>query len=515
MLTLGDSGGSGGNFSIGRFGMLNVNGSGTRATIDVQANNGYSMSLDGQAIIDGLDIGGYGLGGLTLTANFGEAGTTMSVTDVTFQNGQTGGTHLRVTPDLVTIRGGIGAASWTEILFDDSPGTGGLIASAVTVDTSSLKIANSADDYGSQTTMTRAEAEASGSAALGGDNDGSVDDDNVTWGTIVPIITIASAGSPAEAGSVTGTFTLTATPAPGATITVDIQLTGTATYGVAFDYDLSATATITTAAGGAGPWDGSVDIDTSGTVIVTLTPTDDGAFEGTETATMTIQAGAGYAVGGSSSDNLDITDDDPAPAAVTLSSSGTPAAQNVFPGSTRRALGFLLTETGGTDFVVNTVQTDVLSSTIAAISNIAAVRLLRDAAVLETIANGAAGWNVAGTIITLSFGATPLNSTVTASGTGQYYLELVFATGAVPTPNPTYSASLLVAGVNGGTEVSGTNVTGNILTLVDAPAGDDSEEDEGDACDLTTRGGPAWPAIPALILALIAAIASRRRWREI
>ena len=514
-LTLGDSIGTGGTFSVGRFGMLTVNGTATRATIDVQANNAYTMSLDGQAAIDGLDIGGYGLGGLTLGTNFGETGTTMTVANVTFLSGQSGGTHLRVTPDLVTIRGGIGAASWTEILFDDSLGTSGFIASAVTVDTSSLKIANSSDDYGSQTPMTAAQAEGSGNAALGGDNDGSVEVDNLTWGTIVSIITIASSGAPAEAGSVTGTYTFTAIPAPGATITVDIQLTGTATFGVAFDYSLSAEATITTAAGGSGPWDGTVDIDTSGTVTVTLTPTDDALSEGTEAAIMTIQAGTGYTVGGSSSASLDIIDDEALPAAATLAESGSPAAQNVFPDSTRRALGFLISETGGgTDYVVDTVQVDVLASSVGAIGRIASIRLQRDAGVLETIANGAAGWSVTGTVITVDFGSTTLNSSVTAGGSGQFYVQIVFATGSVPSPNPTYSATVAVSGVNGGTAVTGADATGNVLTLVAPPAGDGEDTNEGDACDLTTRGGPAWPIIPALVLAAFAAAAARRRGRR-
>lgn len=201
----------------------------------------------------------------------------------------------------------------------------------------------------------------------------------------------------------------------------------------------------------------------------------------------------------------------PAPAAGSLSAAGNPGAQTAQPGSSRTALGFRITETGGSSaFTVTSATVDIGTNGAPAIAAVSSVSLYRSGVgtPLQTITNGGGGWSAVGNIITVSFSG--LSSSVTAGSTGDFAVVISFAGGTVPTPNPTYSASIAPADVNGGTSMSGATVTGGTITLVDQiPSDPLDEDDDDDSCNLATRGGPAWPLLLAGLF--VGLVALRRR----
>lgn len=200
----------------------------------------------------------------------------------------------------------------------------------------------------------------------------------------------------------------------------------------------------------------------------------------------------------------------PAPAAVTMSASGNPGAQNANPGSTRTALGFRLTETGGgSTFTVTSVTvrvTTINNTGGVAVAAISSISLLRGSTVLGT--QTSATWSVAADVITLNF--TGLSSAIMAGSFGDFSVSINFAGTAVPTPRPAYVADIAIADVNGGTSVSGAGVTGGTITLAEQLPDDPlADDDDDDSCNLATRGGPAWPLLLAGLL--VALVALRRR----
>jgi Ca2+-binding RTX toxin-like protein len=135
---------------------------------------------------------------------------------------------------------------------------------------------------------------------------------------IPAVITVAA--TDADAGETAtgitpnpGTFTLTRTGDLTSATTVNYTLSGIATNGA--DYS-SLPGTVNFAAG-------------VSSATVTITPTDDNIFEGTETAILTLAAGAGYIFGTTTSATVNITDNDPQPTisindvSVTEGNSGT------------------------------------------------------------------------------------------------------------------------------------------------------------------------------------------------
>ncbi|MBE7490830.1 MAG: hypothetical protein HS108_03560 [Planctomycetes bacterium] len=125
-----------------------------------------------------------------------------------------------------------------------------------------------------------------------------------------PDISVASSGTPNEAGTTTGTYTITATASPATTITINFQLTGTATFAVSGqDYTLSSGASAFSFDTSTGL--GTIDmLDTETQVTITLTPIDDSTVEPVETAILTIQTGTNYNVGTPDNATLNITSDD-------------------------------------------------------------------------------------------------------------------------------------------------------------------------------------------------------------
>jgi hypothetical protein len=186
-----------------------------------------------------------------------------------------------------------------------------------------------------------------------------------------------------------------------------------------------------------------------------------------------------------------------------------PGAQIATPGSTRTGLVFRITETGGgTAFTVTSATVTISTNGTAAVAAVTSVSLYRVGVgtPLQTITNGGAGWSAPGSTITVSFSG--LSSVVAAGGTGDFAVAISFSGVAVPTPNPTYSATIAPADVNGG--ISGTGVTGGTITLAEQLPDDPlADDDDDDSCNLATRGGPAWPLLLAGLL--VALVALRRR----
>ncbi|MGB7818284.1 MAG: Calx-beta domain-containing protein, partial [Ornithinibacter sp.] len=124
-----------------------------------------------------------------------------------------------------------------------------------------------------------------------------------TLATITVTVTDPSGG---EAGSNPIAFTVIRTGSTASALAVSVSLGGTAT---AADYTLSVTggtlagSTLTLAAG-------------SSTATIVVTPVDDSASEPTESVTLTISAGTGYATSGATTVSGSITDNDAPPPGV-------------------------------------------------------------------------------------------------------------------------------------------------------------------------------------------------------
>jgi hypothetical protein len=209
--------------------------------------------------------------------------------------------------------------------------------------------------------------------------------------------------------------------------------------------------------------------------------------------------------------NANFTISVPAPSAATMSSAGNPGSGNANAGATATALGFRLTETGGSsNFIVTsvTVRVTTFNNTggvaVAAVSSIS----LRRGGILQSITNGGAGWSVVGDVITVNF--TGLSSSVSAGGSADFTVAISFSGSSVPSPNPRYQAAITTTDVNGGASVTGANVTGGTITLIEELPDDPLDEDTTeDSCQLAAHGGPAWPLLAAGLL--FAIVAMRRR----
>jgi len=221
-----------------------------------------------------------------------------------------------------------------------------------------------------------------------------------------------------------------------------------------------------------------------------------------------------HASTGATTQNQAVSGNIAAPAAAALTAGGgNPGAQNASPGSTKTALVFRVTETGGGSAYVVTSVTASIATTGntggAAIVRIQSVALRRGGTLLGTITNGGAGWSVAADTVTVAFSG--LSSSVTASTSADFTLSITFTGASVPVPAPRYVASIASTGVNGGTGITGALVSGGQITIADSipddPLADPDEDDN--SCDLSTRGGPAWPLV--LVFATLAAVALRRR----
>lgn len=337
-------------------------------------------------------------------------------------------------------------------------------------------------------------------------------------------LTAASAGL---TGDTSATFNVTATPTP--TISLVGTLTAFTTTGVGVpsaeqSYSVSGanlTANITINApthfqvsttSGAGFGAQVILSQTGGTVnstpiFVRYNPGTTGSHNGNITHDSTGAAQQTRAVSGSIA----------GPAAVTLSvGSGNPGSQSVSPGSSATALVFRLTETGGgSTYTVTSVSADitVLHPTPGvAIATIQSISLRRGSTTLGSIVNGGAGWGVAGSVITVNFNA--LSSAITASTSADFRIVISFTGGTPPSPNPGFQASVASGDINSGASVTGGPVNGGTITLREKLPDDPFAEDKDDSCELTARGGPAWPLALLVMLAGLAALVRRRRGTE-
>lgn len=337
---------------------------------------------------------------------------------------------------------------------------------------------------------------------------------------------IASSG--ALTTDTSATFNITATPTP--TISVVGTLTAFSTTGVSVpsaqqSYNVSGTnltanITITPPAhfqistvggGGFTPTDPITLVQAGGTVASTQI-----FVRYNPTNTSTPHTGnITHASTGATTQNQAVSGNIAAPAAAALSAgSGNPGAQNANPGSTRTALVFRVTETGGgTAYTVTSVSVTVATTNNAAgaaVSRIASVSLRRGGTLLGTVTNGGAGWSVVGDNVTVAY--TGLSSAVNPATSADFTVSITFTGAAIPSPAPRYVTSVASTGVNGGTAITGTLVSGGQITLAESAPDDPfaEDEDDDDSCDLSTRGGPAWPLALAVALMSVFALVRRR-----
>ena len=135
---------------------------------------------------------------------------------------------------------------------------------------------------------------------------------------------VATDAAAAEAGLNPGNFTFTRTGSTAAPLTVNFTMGGSATSGL--DYTTVGTSVIIAAS--------------SAIATVTLTPIDDLAFEGNETAVLTLAAGTGYGIGAPASATVIIADDEPVVSVAATDATAVEATLN--PGT------FTVTRTGST-----------------------------------------------------------------------------------------------------------------------------------------------------------------------
>lgn len=321
--------------------------------------------------------------------------------------------------------------------------------------------------------------------------------------TLAITITVATTPNITVTGSLVA-FTTTGTGIPSAEQSYTVSGT-----------DLTANIVITapthfqvsTAGGGVGFGAGVTLTQAGGTVAVTtifvrFNPSVTGVQSGNITHTST----------GATTRNQAVTGSVAAPAAAALSNgAGNPGPKNVAPGSTSSALVFRITETGGgTAWTLNSASIDIATNTgAAAFAQIVNVRLRRGGTVLATITNGGAGWSTVGSIVTANF--TGLTNAVAAGATADYTVTITFAGTSIPTPRPSYVASVTTADITGTAAPSGATVTGGQLTLAetipDDPFADDDDDD--DSCQVNAHGRTSWALL--LMLGLVGAVALRRR----
>ena len=259
----------------------------------------------------------------------------------------------------------------------------------------------------------------------------------------LPIVTVnASDAAAAEAGPDTGTYTLSRSGATGAALTVNYAMSGTATDGI----DYTSIGTSVTFASGAA------------TATVTLTPIDDALFEGSETATLTVQADAAYTVGSPAAATVTIADDDLPQVSVTATDAAAAEAGSdtgVYTLTRTGATGAALTvnyamsgtATDGTDYpTLGTSVTIPIGASSATVTltptddaifegdETATLTITADAA--YTIGTGAANVTISDDdLATVSVSATDASAAEAGSDTGTFTLSRTGPTTAALTVN--------------------------------------------------------------------------------
>lgn len=218
---------------------------------------------------------------------------------------------------------------------------------------------------------------------------------------------------------------------------------------------------------------------------------------------------------GATPQNQPVTGSIAAPAGGSLSASNNPGSRNVSPGSSASALGFRVAETGGSSTLTITqviVEISLLNNTggvgAAAITS---VSLRRGSSTLATINNGGGGWSATSTTLTLTYSG--LSAAISGGANADFSVVISFSSATPPSPSPGYIASVDAADISANGSIAGTTVTGGTITLVEDLPDDPFAEDKEDSCELSTRGGPAWPAL-LLFVGLLAAAYRVRRARE-
>ncbi|MBX3460474.1 MAG: hypothetical protein KF696_11015 [Planctomycetes bacterium] len=373
--------------------------------------------------------------------------------------------------------------------------------------------------------------------------------------TVTATRTGGSLATPAAAGF-TGTFpatavgttprtlNLTGTAAAAGTITLTIDVGdgdgGTDSYTLAITITTAPTITVTapnggenitignnfnitwTSAGAGATVEIHLSIDGGGSfpTVITASTANNGSFSWNTTgAPATTQARIRIRDTGTpttlDTSNANFTLAVPAPAGGSLSASNNPGSRNVSPGSSASALGFRVSETGGSSTLTITqviVEISLLNNTggvgAAAITS---VSLRRGSSTLATINNGGGGWSATATTLTLTYSG--LSAAISGGANADFSVVISFSSATPPSPSPGYIASVDAADISANGSIAGTTVTGGTITLVEDLPDDPFAEDKEDSCELSTRGGPAWPAL-LLFVGLLAAAYRVRRARE-
>ncbi len=183
--------------------------------------------------------------------------------------------------------------------------------------------------------------EAGDGYTVGSDSSGTVAiaDDDLPPPTPDPVLTVAAGAGVTEGTA--ASFVLTATPPPAAVLEVTVTVVATRDYGIA-----------------AG--ERTVTIPTTGSYTLTLATVGDDRDEPNGSVTATVNAGAGYTVGATSTGTVAIADDDLPPAAVSVAAKAasiTEGGDAVFTVTADRApdanlaVTLTVTEAAGSDFV--------------------------------------------------------------------------------------------------------------------------------------------------------------------
>lgn len=201
---------------------------------------------------------------------------------------------------------------------------------------------------------------------------------------------------------------------------------------------------------------------------------------------------------------------------------GAANATTATPGGKEDALHFHIANdaTSPAAFTVTSVTVTIATNDNAsnlAISHLAGARLQNSSGSnLSTVLNSATGWSVAGTTITVTFGAaTPLNISIPVGQQRDFYVELFFTNVTVSgTPNPAYACRIDndtgTALNGGGTSNYPGEVAGGSVTLLQSIPGDEFDDDNGN-CSTGTGGRGSWIVLATLASALLLARRLRRR----
>ena len=136
----------------------------------------------------------------------------------------------------------------------------------------------------------------------------SITDDEV----VVPAVTVSATDNAAGEPSNNGTYRISRTGSTTSALTVNFTVSGDATRGSTGDYELKKDTTLVSG--------NTVTIDAGQSYVdVTLEIVNDTTPESTETASLTLASGTGYAVGTTTPQYITITDDDPATPTLSIS----------------------------------------------------------------------------------------------------------------------------------------------------------------------------------------------------